>query len=79
MEPLVDYVINQSGYVNHLYDSDPVAAELDMDNINEFLSIAREFDMRDMDYEARTLSGFLEEIASTPISISLTTATASAS
>ena len=63
MEPLVDYVINQSGYVNHLYDSDPVAAELDMDNINEFLSIAREFDMRDMDYEARTLSGFLEEIA----------------
>lgn len=42
---------------------DPVAAELDMDNINEFLSIAREFDMRDMDYEARTLSGFLEEIA----------------
>lgn len=63
MEPLVDYVINQSGYVSHLYDSDPVAAELDMDNINEFLSIAREFDMRDMDYEARTLSGFLEEIA----------------
>lgn len=63
MEPLVDYVINQSGYVSHLYDSDLVAAELDMDNINEFLSIAREFDMRDMDYEARTLSGFLEEIA----------------
>ena len=63
MEALVDYVINQSGYVAHLYDTDPVAAELDMDNINEFLSIAKEFDLRDMDYEERTLSGFLEEIA----------------
>lgn len=63
MEPLLDYVINQSGYVNHLYDTDPVAADLDMENINEFLSMAKEFDLRDMDYEARNLSGFLEEIA----------------
>lgn len=63
MEALVDFVINQSGYVNHLFDSDPVAAELNMDNINEFLSMAKEFDLRDMEYEKRTLIGFLEEIA----------------
>lgn len=63
MEPLLDYVINVSGYVNYLYDTDPVAAELDMDNINEFLSMAKEFDLRDMEYEQRNLSGFLEEIA----------------
>lgn len=63
MEPLVDYIINHSGYVTYLYDTDPVAAELDMDNINEFLSIAKAFDLRDLDYEDRNLSGFLEEIA----------------
>lgn len=63
MEALVDYVINHSGYVNHLYDTDPVGADLDMDNINEFLSIAKSFDLREMDYEDRNLSGFLEEIA----------------
>ena len=63
MEPLLNYVIKESGYINHLYDSDPVAADLTMDNIEEFLSIAKEFDLRKMDYEDRNLSGFLEEIA----------------
>lgn len=63
MEPLLNYVIKESGYVNYLYDSDPVAADLTMDNIEEFLSIAKEFDLREMDYEDRNLSGFLEEIA----------------
>lgn len=63
MEPLLNYVIKESGYINHLYDSDPVAADLTMDNIEEFLSIAKEFDLREMDYEDRNLSGFLEEIA----------------
>lgn len=63
MEPLLNYVIKESGYVNYLYDSDPVAADLIMDNIEEFLSIAKEFDLREMDYEDRNLSGFLEEIA----------------
>lgn len=63
METLVNYVINQSGYVNYLYDSDPVGADLDMDNINEFLSIAKEFDIREMDYEERSLTSFLEGIA----------------
>lgn len=63
MEPLLNYVIKESGYVNYLYDSDPVAADLTMDNIEEFLSIAKEFDLREMDYEDRDLSGFLEEIA----------------
>lgn len=63
MEPLLDYVINQSGYINYLFDTDPVAAELDMDNINEFLSMAKEFDLRDLDYEERNLNGFLEDIA----------------
>lgn len=63
MEPLLDYVINQSGYIKHLFDIDPIAAELDMDNINEFLSVAKEFDVKEMDYEERNLSGFLEEIA----------------
>ena len=63
MEPLLNYVIKESGYINYLYDSDPVAADLTMDNIEEFLSIAKEFDLREMDYEDRNLSGFLEEIA----------------
>lgn len=63
MEPLLNYIIKESGYINHLYDSDPVAADLTMDNIEEFLSIAKEFDLREMDYEDRNLSGFLEEIA----------------
>lgn len=63
MEPLLNYVIKESGYVNYLYDNDPVAADLTMDNIEEFLSIAKEFDLREMDYEDRNLSGFLEEIA----------------
>ena len=63
MEPLLNYVIKESGYVNYLYESDPVAADLTMDNIEEFLSIAKEFDLREMDYEDRNLSGFLEEIA----------------
>lgn len=63
MEMLLNYVIKESGYVNYLYDSDPVAADLTMDNIEEFLSIAKEFDLREMDYEDRNLSGFLEEIA----------------
>lgn len=63
MEPLLNYVIKESGYVNYLYDNDPVAADLTMDNIEEFLSIAKEFDLREMDYEDRHLSGFLEEIA----------------
>ena len=63
MEPLINFVINESGYVSYLYDNDPMAADLTMDNIEEFLSIAKEFDMREMDYEDRNLSGFLEEIA----------------
>ncbi len=63
MEPLLDYVINQSGYIKYLYDADPIAAELDMDNINEFLSVAKEFDIKDRSYEEKNLSGFLEEIA----------------
>ncbi len=63
MEPLLNHVIKESGYVNYLYDTDSVQADLTMDNIEEFLSIAKEFDLREMDYEDRHLSGFLEEIS----------------
>ena len=60
---LVDFVIKESGYIAYLYDNDPIQADLTMDNIEEFLSIAKAFDMKELDYEDRCLSVFLEEIA----------------
>ena len=63
MAPLVDFVIHETGYLTHLYDRDPTGAEIDEDNLGEFLSLAREFDLEERPYEARTLAGFLEGIA----------------
>ena len=60
---LVDFVIKESGYIAYLYDNDPIQADLTMDNIEDFLSIAKAFDMKELDYEDRCLSVFLEEIA----------------
>lgn len=63
MVALVEYAIKDSGYVDYLYDNDPVQADLTMDNIEEFVSLAKEFDMKDLDYEERSLSVFLENIS----------------
>lgn len=63
IEAILRYVLEDSGYIEYLYDADAQAAELSMDNIQEFLSLATEFDMQEMDFEDRTLSSFLEGIA----------------
>lgn len=63
MSDLVSFVINDSGYLNYIYEKDPIGAEADEENLNELISIAAAFDMDDIEDEKRNLTGFLESIA----------------
>ena len=61
---LMLYIIETTGYIEHLMLEDKVEAETRVENMNEFLSKIASYEeaCADMDVEA-TLSGFLEEVA----------------
>lgn len=59
----LDYIMNESGYKSYIFEKDALSSDIVWDNINEFFSVAADFDMRDVPTEEKTLSVFLEEIS----------------
>lgn len=60
--PLVEFILNESGYLQALEAEKTVEAETRIENLKEFLSITKAFDLRNDDGE-KTLAAFLAEVA----------------
>ena len=60
--PLVEYILNESGYLQALEAEKTVEAETRIENLKEFLSITKAFDLRN-DGGEKTLAAFLAEVA----------------
>lgn len=60
---LVDLILEESGYRDYIAENTSSTPEISADYIDEFYSMAQEFDARDLPLEQRTLASFLEEIA----------------
>lgn len=59
---LTEKVLEESGYLQALEIEKTVEAETRIENLKEFLSITKAFDLR-LDSEDKTLAGFLSEVA----------------
>ncbi len=60
---IVQFILDESHYIDYLGEKDSLSLDISTEYIDEFLSIANEFDARDVSYEEHHLSIFLEEIA----------------
>lgn len=60
---LMEFILEESGYRAFIAENTTSTPEISADYIDEFFSIAKDFDIRDLPLEQRTLAAFLEEIS----------------
>lgn len=60
---LIQFILEETKYIQYLNEKNTLSSEISTDYIEEFISIAQEFDDRKLSYETRNLSTFLEEIS----------------
>lgn len=60
---LINFILDGSNYRQYIAENTSSSPEISADYIDEFYSMAQEFDNRELPLEQRTLASFLEEIA----------------